>query len=201
MTAILSATTTASVLSGGTGVTGTAGGQIPWLPVDQSLLAANADLSAVTQNVTALTAGTQYLLRVNVRASFTASTVWLNVNTGGSGASTGTFCGLISSAGTLLTGSADCAAQFTGTGAQSVSLTSPQALTAGSFVWVVLLSNLATSQPSFRGWAALTSSVSDLNLTAANFRVATNGTVLAALQSVTPSANTASGLNVWAGLA
>jgi hypothetical protein len=190
---------TVGVTQGGTGVSA-AGGQLAWLPSDQGLLAVNGDTTAMSQTTSVITAGSQYLLRVNIRAAITASTVWVNINAAGSGASTGTFCGLINSAGTLLTGSADCATQFTGTGAQSISLTSPQALAAGTFVWVAILSNLAVSQPGFRGWAAQTSTISDFNQTAANFRVAINGTVITALQSVTPSANTATGTHIWVGL-
>jgi hypothetical protein len=177
----------------------TFGNGMTWQPSDNGLLVATADPNLATTGTLLLVAGTQYLRKVPVRASFTWTTVWFLVQSAGVGASTGSFVGLFSPTGTLLSGSADCAAQFTATGAQQVNLTTPQALNPATtaFVWVAFLSNLATTQPTlFRESGS--SVLPNMNLTAANFRGATNGTALAALTAFTPSANAAAGAP-WAG--
>lgn len=174
----------------------------PWLPADQNLLAANGDpwLSAVSTQGT--TAGSVYLIKIPIRAAITATNVVLGMATAGSGASTGTFAGLYNSAGTLLSGSADLAAVFTGaTGGVTCPLTTPQALTGGTFVWAAVLTNLATTQPSLiRG--STNSAFSNAFLTAASFRFAINGTVQTALPaSITPASNASpAGGNYWAGI-
>ena len=171
----------------------------PWLPADNNLLVATSDPNLAATATLLLVAGTQYLRKVPVRSPFTWTNIWFLVNAAGAGASTGSFAGLFSNTGALLSGSADCAAQFTATGPQSVPLITPQALNPAvtPFVWVVLLSNLATTQPTlFRESGS--SLLPNLNLTAANFRGATNGTGLTALTAVTPSANAGAG-TPWIG--
>jgi len=185
-------TGTIGVTQGGTGVS-TTGGQLPWLPVDNAFLAATASLDGV-DNQFQTVAGTLYLLKLPVRASFTCTSLSYIVSTGGSGASTGSFVGLYNSAGTLLSGSADIGANLAVAADYTTALTSAQALTAGTFVWAAMLTNLATTQPTFRAW------VTNIGLAAAAFRVATNGAGLVALPgSVTPSANTSSGASIWIG--
>ena len=173
-------------------------GNTGWIPADNGLLAACDSPGAISGTFLSI-AGSRYMLKVPVRTAFTATTVWVLLSAAGTGASTGTFVGLINSSGTLLTGSSDCATQFQGTNAQSVNLTTPQALAAGTFVWVVLLSNLASTQPTFRTVGTATSAIPNLNLTAANYRAAVGGTGQTALATVTPSSNTASNL-IWVGI-
>lgn len=171
-----------------------------WLPSDSALLVANADPWTIAGNL-AVTAGSVYLMRLFIRSAITATNIVLGLNTAGSGASTGSFVGLYNNAGTLLSGSADQAANFTGaTGGIICPLTTPQALAAGTTVWAAALSNLATTQPSF--WRANTAAFSNTNLAAAAFRFAINGTALSALPaSITPASNTqAGGGNYWAAI-
>ena len=191
-------TGTIGVTQGGTGVS-TTGGQLPWLPVDNAFLAATASLDGV-DNQFQTVAGTLYLLKLPVRASFTCTSLSYIVSTGGSGASTGSFVGLYNSAGTLLSGSADIGANLAVAADYTTALTSAQALTAGTFVWAAMLTNLATTQPTFRAWATPSALVTNIGLAAAAFRVATNGAGLVALPgSVTPSANTSTGASIWIG--
>jgi hypothetical protein len=174
----------------------------PWIPADNNLLAATGDPYEASGASAAITAGSVYLSKIPVRSAFTATNVWFAVTTAGSGASTGSFAGLYSSAGVLLSGSADIAAQLTGSvGPIEVTLTTPQALTTG-FVWVALLSNLATTQPKLADNPLGLTSIENLNLTAANFRFAINGTVQTSLPaSITPASNvSAGGVNLWAGI-
>jgi hypothetical protein len=182
------APTIAGVTGGGTGV-GTAGGQIPWLPVDNNLLAAVGD-PAEESGVALLSAGTLYLMKLPIRTATTITNVWASLTTAGSGASTGSFVGVYSSAGVLLSGSADIAASLTGsTGGISNPLTTPQAIAAGSFVWLAILVNLAVTQPTL---ARSGSSSGSLNLdeTPALLRACTNGTLLSALPgTIVPGSN------------
>jgi len=171
----------------------------PWIPSDNGLLAATGDPGVYGSSNT-LTAGTVYLVKIPIRAALTITNVWWALQTAGAGASTGSFSGIYSSAGSLLSGSSDIDAQLTGaTGGFSVPLTTPQAVAAGSFVWAAILSNLATTQPTLcRGLGTV--GVPNLNLAAAVLRSATNGVGQTNLPaSITPAAN-AVGQNYWAGV-
>jgi len=109
--------------------------------------------------------------------------------------------GADSSAGTLLTGSADTASKLTAAGGQSMSLTTPQSLAAGTFVWVAFLENLATTQPQLRTFGALSASAPNVNLANATARVALNGTGLTSLPaSITPSSNSITNAAIWVGI-
>jgi hypothetical protein len=186
--------------AGATGKSADAGHIHPaltWIPSDNGLLVASAD-PLLTASNTITVAGTVYLIKLTIRTAMTISTLWWVNAVAGSGASTGSFSGLISSAGTLLTGSADIGAAFTTTGAKPVTMTTPQALAAGVSVWAVIVFNLATTQPTLARLAA-TATATNVNLAAASFRAATNGTGQTSLPaSITPSAN-ANGISYWAG--
>jgi hypothetical protein len=174
---------------------------VPWLPPDNNLVAASDSPGAIAGTFT-FTKGTQYLIKVPVRAACQVSSVWIINATAGSGTSTGTFMGLMSPAGSVITSSADCAAQFTGANAQQIPYGTVVSLDPASipFVWVPILSNLAGSQPTIRQVGTQTSSIPNVALSAANYRAASNGTGLTSLTNVTPSSNTVSNL-VWVGLA
>jgi hypothetical protein len=188
------------VADGGTGLSG-AGGQLPWVPSDQGLLIATGD-PEIAVATTTLTAGTVYLRKITPRTAMTLTDIWLCLTTAGSGTSTGSFVGLYSSAGTLLSGSADQASAFTGsTGGISCALSAPQALTPGSFYWVAVLSNLGTTQPTFAR-SSVPGVQENINLIAATFRTAINGTLVTALPSpsITPSSNVQAGSSpLWIG--
>lgn len=172
-----------------------------WVPADNGLLAVCSELDNTVAGSVAI-AGTLYLQKIPIRVALTATNIWFLISSAGSGASTGSFTGLYSSAGSLLSGTADIAASITATGAKSVALTTPQSLAAGSFVWAAFLVNLATTQPTPRSIAASSPAAVNLNLAAAVLRTAVNGTGLTALPaSITPSSNTATGaLPFWIGI-
>ena len=187
VTGTLTLTTPLGVTSGGTGLS-SVGSQLPWVPADNVLLAANGPLDGSGQPTATLVAGTVYIAKVFIRAAFT----WTNVNyvvaTVGAGASSGSFVGLYNSSGTLLSSCADIGANLTATGAYSTPLTSAQALSAGTFVWVALVVNLATTQPQMRAEATQSFVTANLGLTAATFRAATVATGQTTLPaSFTPS--------------
>lgn len=167
-----------------------------WLPSDNGYLIANGDYATGGTSVLTI-AGTLYLVKLVIRGALTIGTLHFDVQTAGAGASTQTFVGLYNSSGTRLTGSSDVGAAFTSTGDASCALTTPQALSAGTFVWAALITNLATTQPTLLRFFNATA-VLNPNLTAATFRWATNGTSLTALPaSITPSSNAATAISLW----
>lgn len=189
-----------AVGQGGTGVAVT-GGQLPWLPVDNGLLIANGDPWDAQASVI-MVAGTQYLAKLTARTTTLISNLWFGLQVAGSGTSTGSFAGLISPAGAVLTSSADIDAQLTGaTGPFSVPMTTPQTVTAGNFVWAVILQNLSVTQATLAKGVggAGGGGLADVNLIAANYRFAVNGTLLSAITAITPSANQPTTLDWWVG--
>jgi hypothetical protein len=178
----------------------TAVAPVPWLPADNDLLGAIGDPYTISQ-ATALTAGTVYITRLTMRVATTVTNLWFGLATVGSGTSSGSYAGLYSSAGVLLSGSADCASQFTtAIGGIEVPLTTPQAVAAGSFVWAAVMSNLASTQPTlFKGGTEFLFPSTGLPTTQSRSGViGTTQTSLPA--SFTPSAIASNaGLNPWAG--
>jgi hypothetical protein len=172
----------------------------PSTAADTGLLAQNFD-GATAGGTSITTAGTLYLMRLNIRAATTVSNICLAVSGAGNntGGSTGTFAGLYNPAGTLLSGSADVAASLTSTGFKALPLTTPQALAAGTFAWAAILTNLGTTQPTLCRAAPGINAVINAGLAASALRIAVNGTSLTALPAtVTPGSNTAAGaLAFW----
>jgi hypothetical protein len=168
---------------------------VPWLPADNSLLAAAGD--PVLFNAGFLTiAGTVYLSKIPVRNPTLASNVWAVATVAGVGASTGSFGGLYSSAGALLSGSADAGGLVLGAGAVEIPLSTPQQLAAG-FVWAAFLFNLATTQPTL----ARSSAFGNVGLSAALSRFAVPVTGQTSLPgSFSPGSLTPEAATFWAGI-
>jgi trimeric autotransporter adhesin len=159
----------------------------PWLPGDNGLLAASGPLPAVSATQI-LSVSVLYVRKIYVRSAFTATNIWFLLSAAGLGTSSGSFAGLFSSAGTLLSGSADIGAALIGaTGPVSVPLTTPQAVAASAgFVWAGIVADLATTQPTLRTDSGNAGSVANLDLAAAVLDAASNGTTMA---TFTPSGN------------
>jgi len=169
----------------------------PWLASDSGLLLFNMYPESAAGSALAI-AGTLYLLRINARAPITVSNVWFYVTAGGTGASSGSYVGLYSSSGTLLSGSSDIGSTLTSSGKQGGALTTPQTLTAGSFYWCAFLVNLASTQPTLARSAVASAGLPNIGLTAASYRMGVNGTGLTSLpSSVTPSSNSLTGANFY----
>lgn len=127
---------------GGTG--GTQG--LYWQPSDDGFLGGDSDPATESGGGVAI-AGTLYLTRLNIRSAMTITNLFYGVSSIGVGASTGTFVGLYSAGGTLLTGSADMGATFSGTtGYKQCALNTPQQVAAGTVLYAAMLCNLATTQ-------------------------------------------------------
>ena len=172
-----------------------------WVPADSGLLMATWD-PAYTPITGILTGGTVYLSKLTARTALTITYLWFQVTAVGSGTSTGTFCGLYSSSGSLLTGSSDLVSQMTTQGSAKCALTTPQNLTAGQFVWAAILANLSSTQPSMGTGLGTQGSLANAGISsAASYRFAVNGTSVTALPSpsITPASNALTNRSVWVG--
>jgi len=124
-----------------------------WLPSDDGFAGANGD-PATTSGGGALVAGTLYLARLPFRSAGAVANLWPGVSALGVGATTGngTFVGLWSPTGQLLSASADCAASFNSGATQykPIGLLAAQAVAAGSgpgqWPYAGVLCNLVTTQ-------------------------------------------------------
>lgn len=171
----------------------------PWQPPDNLLLAAASDPFAATA-ANALVNGTQYVFKITARTQpLPISNLWFLPSVAGAGASTGTFAGLLSSSGAILTGSADAGAAFATTNPVPVAMTTPQVVPAGQSVFGVLLVNLVTP-PNLRCGIGATGGPVNVGLGPATARFATNGTGLTALTAISPSANAVASICPWWGV-
>lgn len=174
-----------------------------WIPADNNLLGATYD-PILAESQTIGIAGTLYLLKLPVRTSTLITNILFLLSASGVGASTGSFAGLYSSTGVLLSGSSDIGGLLlSSAGGVTCPLTTPQSVSGGAesaWPWAALLFNLATTQPTL-GRANPTAALTNIGLIAANYRVAVNGTGLLTLPgSIVPSSNTLAGaIGAWAG--
>lgn len=123
-----------------------------WLPSDDGYLAANFDPLTCAGSNANPSAGIIYFTRIPIRTSIMASNLHLGLNNAGSGTSTGCFGGLLSSSGVPLAASNDVGSKFNNAsliGDLLIPFTSSVALSAGTYVWGMVLSNLSGGQPSF----------------------------------------------------
>lgn len=145
---------------------------------------------ALAVNSTQLTAGTLYLVRVNIAAALNATKIyWWVANTGSGATASQNWAGLYSSAGTLLA-SANVDSSFSTATLKTTTIAST-ALAAGSFAWVALLFNASVTPTLTRasGWTGV-DTAANLGLSASAYRFARNGAGLTALpSSITPASN------------
>jgi hypothetical protein len=174
--------------------------QVPWLPADSSLVAAAGDPVSFTAG-NLMSAGVLFLAKLPIRVNCTITNMLYLLTASGSGTSTGTFAGLYSSSGVLLSGSADADAQFiAAAGGVTVPLSTPQALTAGTFVWGAFLCNLSVTQPTLARGLGTAGTLGNIGTTAATSRWAQSGSGQTALPaSFTPAALTQSATTIWMG--
>ncbi|MFI0822310.1 hypothetical protein ACH4TX_41945 [Streptomyces sp. NPDC021098] len=148
---------------------------------------------ALAVNSTQLTAGTLYLVRVNVAANVNVTKVyWWVANTGSSAVAGQNLVGLYDAGGTLLA-SANVDAAFASATLKTTTIAST-ALSAGQFYWVALLFNASVTPTLTRGsgWTGV-DAAANLGLTAATYRFAKNGTGRTSLpSSITPGSNVGS---------
>jgi hypothetical protein len=145
---------------------------------------------ALAVNSTQLTAGTVYLVRVNIAAAVTVTKIYWWVANTGSGATTNqNLAGLYDSAGTLLA-SVNVDTSFS-TATLKTTTIAATALSAGAFYWVGLLFNASVTPTLARasGWTGV-EAAANLGLAASAYRFAKNGTGRTALPSpLVPASN------------
>jgi hypothetical protein len=178
---------TGGTISGHLAVTGNALGEDT--PAAHGIAAWCYD-PALAVNSTQLTAGTLYLVRVNIAAAVNVTKLyWWVGNQGSSPVSGQNEVGLYDSNGTLLA-AANVDAAISTAGLKTTTIAS-QALAAGAFYWVGLVFNASVPPTLTRGsgWTGV-GAAANLGLTAATSRFATNGASRTALPaSITPGAN------------
>ena len=180
-----------------------AAARLPGDAADAGFLAWNYDPGPAATAGSAPTNNTILLIRVNVRAPLSCTSVSVFLTATGAGLNSGqNFTGLYNSAGNLVGTSADQTAAWGSTGVKTAALAGgPFALTAG-FYWVALLPNeTAGTVPSFMRTAAdVSSSGANIGFTAATGRWATNTTGTSLPPSITPASNVLLSLPFWAAL-
>lgn len=154
------------------------------------------------QNATSMGAGNVIMIRVDLPADATVTNLVVAFVAAGSGLTAGqNFGGLYNSAGTLIASTADQSTAWTTAGAQTMPLTSPIALTAGTY-YVAVMAN-GTTRPTLARAASLTNSETMINygLSAAQYRWAFGGVGLTALPAtVTMGTRTILGAAFWAAI-
>lgn len=163
-------------------------------PDDHSLLAWSFD-PAITTAGTALTAGTIYLVGMQVRKSANATTIyWCNQSAGSGLTAAQCWAALLDSSGVVLQ-SADISGQGS-SGSRSISITSTPVVP--GFYWVAFLFN-GTTPPSLARNSTISAGM--LNLNRGNLqRYATNGTSQTTITDRTPASNTNLAASIWAAL-
>lgn len=185
---------------------GIAGLADPWIPSDADFLAWTFDpVACSTGDAPAL--NTITLARINVRAARSCTSVAIAVTAAGVGLTTGeNFVGLYVgqavgtyTAGQLVGTSVDQTSAWGSTGVKAGTLAAGPVALPAAFYWAAILPNGGTA-PSIARAANVSSSLSNLGMSAAYSRAATAGagTVLAA--SITPSSLTQISSQRWAAL-
>lgn len=171
------------------------------LPAAHGYQAWSWDVALTGSTGSVTTAGLQQLVRIPVPQTIVATNVDVICSTLGATVAN-CFVGLHTSAGVLIGTSADQSTAFQSTGLKSSALVGgPFTIPGGpdQFVWGAFLCGSAGTMPSLlRVLANSSVAQENANLSAANFRICTNGTGLTALATFTPSANSATvGLGYW----
>jgi hypothetical protein len=174
--------------------------EVGWSAQDQGFVAWTFDPNVASSSGLLLVTGVIYIGAIPVRQAHTITNLWCHVTNVGSGlVASQSFMGLYSSAGTLLSATADMSGDFTSTGTKSKALTTPQAVVPGMY-YVAVVSNGTTPPSLARGTQVSISLANAANLTAAAARWATNGTGTTLPSSLTMASNvTSNAANVWLG--
>lgn len=164
-------------------------------PRDYGLLAAPYDPMLMTTSA-ALTSGAQHFIKVWIPRTITATNIMFSVATIGATLTAGANnLAVYNSAGTRLAATADQTTNYTATGVKTVPFTAPVVIPGGPgvFVWLAVKSTGTTPVSLHRATVVQSNAAAAFNLTPANLRFATNGTVTTALlpATITPASNIA----------
>jgi hypothetical protein len=168
------------------------------LPEDQGLLGWSIDPAVCSANLAPSGAGVLQLMRLKIPKATTITNMLVNVTVIGA-TLTNSYIALYNAAGTQLGASADQSSVWTSTGVKTTTLTSPVAVTAGTYYAAILVGSAATL-PQFRGGSG-TSGTANAGITAAPFRTGTISSGLTAPPaSFTPSSMSTNNFPFWVGL-
>lgn len=157
-------------------------------PADQGFRAWTFD-PALALGTASPAAGVLTLSRLQIRDTRQITELWCAVAVAGVGLTASqNFVCLIDSTGLVVGSTADQSANWAGTGVLGAALTAPVTPTVG-FYWVGILSNAATSTPTFaRAGAGAVTGISSAGLAATAARFGTSGAGLTAVPaSITPA--------------
>ncbi|TXS16344.1 hypothetical protein EAO70_12970 [Streptomyces sp. adm13(2018)] len=166
-------------------------------PADSSLKAWTFD-PATNLVAQVLTTGLLEMVKLPIRTATTITNIVAAISTAGSGLTASqNWAGLYSSAGTLLSQTADQTTAWASTGVKVMPLAAPQVVAAGTY-YVAFVSNGTTPPQMPRGSSlGIGADLLNLGLTAATARYATAGTVTALPASVTMASRTTAGRAWW----
>jgi len=163
---------------------------------DHGFIAWNYPAYSAVNTQLLTTAGTLYLCRIPINYATTITNVVIHISTQGSGLTSGqNFAALYSSAGNLLSFTADQAAAWATVGAKIMALSAAQAVAIG-YYYVGIFANGTTLPTLFR---SVSGGVANSNLSAANSNWATcaNGTGLTTAMPGTTGVLTAYTQAIW----
>lgn len=178
-------------------------GNNAWRPSDHNLLTWAFE-PVVVSGGSAMTGGTVYLIKVNVRNGGTATNIVATVAVAGSTLTAGQcFAGVYNTSGTLLGATADQSGAWVSIGTKTMAISGgPLTLAAGSY-YVALLAN-GTTPPQFQRnvSAVATASLLNVGLTASTGRFITADTAQTTLPASTNLASVAvtDGVARWVAL-
>lgn len=181
---------------GAVDVAGNLGGG--WFPRDSGLVAWSVD-PACASGTLQLTGATIYLTKLPICRTVTPTKLYWYVTTAATTSTAGeNWVAVLNSSGTIL-GSPVDVATATETGGLKSTTVAPGALTAGTFVWGAMVCQASTMVTVAVAPASTRTTLTNVGLSTANLRFATNGTGQTTITNRTPSSNS-TGPAVWMGL-
>ena len=169
-------------------------------PSDCGYVAWTYDPVLATSAGAALTTGTVYLVRVNIKTTAVVTNIVCDVTVlGATLTASQNWLALYSSTGTLIGQSTDQSGVWTSTGIKTAALTGGPFTLAPGFYWVMFLSN-GTTPPGMLRAANFSSVSANAGFTTGTARVAQNGTGTVPPSPLVVGSNTLGQLSLWAAL-
>jgi hypothetical protein len=165
-------------------------------PGNHNLIAWSYDMAAAA-SANVVTNGTVYLTRIYVPATTTVTRLhWAVATAGGTPTNNQNHVGIYDSAGTRLA-TTNVDGDISSVGVKTTTITS-QTLTGGSSYWVAFVFNAGTPPQLTRAvGGTVAASLSNVGLTASNYRYAVNGTSQTTLPTTITPASNAQGVTWW----
>lgn len=170
-----------------------------WNPTDHNLLAWTFD-PGLPNSGAGVTSGTLQIVRLHLRTAASVTNILMHVQTAGITLTAGqSFAALYTAAGVKVAVTADQAAAWVSTGVKTMALAGgPYALAAGDYY--VAVWSVGATPPQFMRMAGTSSGLTNVGLSAPNFRAATADAGLTTTAPDPIGAQTANSANFWAAL-